>query len=110
MVKEIEKEGTVQQKMFDGLQKLETLRSSHEAFGGEAQAETCNFEDHGLLGIVRTGKTERIEGIFNFNWQEKQINCVYGGEDLLTGQIVKKGEMITIPAYGFVWLGVPMGE
>lgn len=110
LVKEIEKEGTVQQKMFDGLQKLETLRSSHEAFGGEAQAETCNFEDHGLLGIVRTGKTERIEGIFNFNWQEKQINCVYGGEDLLTGQIVKKGEMITIPAYGFVWLGVPMGE
>ena len=104
----IEKEGTVQQQIFDGLRKLEKLRSEHEAFGGEAQAETKDFGDYGLLGIVRTGKTERIQGIYNFNWQEKQVFCDHGGENLLTGEMVEAGAMVSVPAYGFVWLKVPV--
>lgn len=108
LVKNIEKEGTVQQQIFDGLRKLEKLRSEHEAFGGEAQAETKDFGDYGLLGIVRTGRTERIQGIYNFNWQEKQVFCDHGGENLLTGETVEEGAMVSVPAYGFVWLRVPV--
>lgn len=108
LVENIEKEGTVQQRMFDGLRKLETLRSCHEAFGSEAQVQTVDFGDNGLLGIVRTGETEKIQGIFNFNWQEKRVFCEHGGENLLTGEKVEAGEWILIPAYGFVWLKVPV--
>lgn len=108
LVENIEKEGTVQQRMFDGLRKLETLRSCHEAFGSEAQVQTVDFGDNGLLGIVRTGETEKIQGIFNFNWQEKRVFCEHGGENLLTGEKVEAGEWILIPAYGFVWLKLPV--
>ena len=108
LVENIEKEGTVQQRMFDGLRKLETLRSCHEAFGSEAQVQTVDFGDNGLLGIVRTGETEKIQGIFNFNWQEKRVFCEHGGQNLLTGEKVEAGEWILIPAYGFVWLKVPV--
>ena len=94
----------MQQQMFDGLRTLEKLRSEHEAFTGEAQAETRDYGDYGLLGIVRTGMTERILGIYNFNWQEKEVACEMDGENLLTGEKVGKGETISIPAYGFVWL------
>ncbi len=104
LVENIKKEGTVQQQMFDGLRTLEKLRSEHEAFTGEAQAETRDYGDYGLLGIVRTGMTERILGIYNFNWQEKEVACEMDGENLLTGEKVGKGETISIPAYGFVWL------
>lgn len=108
LVENIEKEGTVQQRMFDGLRKLETLRSCHEAFGSEAQVQTVDFGDNGLLGIVRTGETEKIQSIFNFNWQEKRVFCEHGGQNLLTGEKVEAGEWILIPAYGFVWLKVPV--
>ena len=104
LAKHAHKPDTVQGRIFEGLRKLETIRGDHEAFTAEAHAETIGWEDVSVLGIMRTGKTERITGIYNFSRSEKTVSWIGGGKDLLTGQDGAKGGYVTLKPYGFIWL------
>ncbi len=98
------KPDTVQGRIFEGLRKLETIRGEHEAFTAQAHGETIGWEDKAVLGIMRTGKTERITGIYNFGRSEKTVSWIGGGKDLLTGEDGAKGGYVTLKPYGFIWI------
>ena len=104
LAKHAHKPGTVQGRIFEGLRKLETVRGDHEAFTAEAHAETIGWEDVSVLGIMRTGKTERITGIYNFSRSEKTVSWIGGGKDLLTGEDGAEGGYVVLKPYGFIWL------
>ncbi len=98
------KTGTVQGRIFEGLRKLETIRGDHEAFTAQAHGETIGWEDKAVLGIMRTGKTEKITGIYNFGRSEKTVSWIGGGKDLLTGEDGAPDGYVTLQPYGFIWL------
>ncbi|MCI8888538.1 MAG: amylosucrase [Hungatella sp.] len=95
---------TVQGRIFKGLRKLETIRGNHEAFTARARAETIGWEDPSVLGIMRTGESERITGIYNFSRSEKTVSWIGGGKDLITGEDGAKERTVTLKPYGFIWL------
>ncbi|MCI8663567.1 MAG: amylosucrase [Hungatella sp.] len=95
---------TIQGKIFKGLRQLETIRGTHESFTAQAHAETIGWDDDSVLGIMRTGGTERITGIYNFSRSEKTVSWIGGGKNLLTGEDGAPEGYVTLPAYGFIWL------
>ncbi len=106
LVDNIKKEGTVQERIFKGLERLEKLRKAHEAFDASAQMGLFEVGDDALLGVVRACPKERLIGIFNFSGQEKTVAAKQGGQELLTGRMVEEGKEMRIQAYDFVWLKV----
>ena len=53
---------------------------------------------------MRTGKTERITGIYNFSRSEKTVSWIGGGKDLLTGEDGAESGYVVLKPYGFIWL------
>ena len=98
------KPDTVQGRIFEGLRKLETIRGEHEAFTAQAHGETIGWEDKAVLGIMRTGKTERITGIYNFGRSEKTVSWIGGGKDLLNGGVGGKDGDVALKPYGVIWV------
>jgi len=98
--------GTVQQKIFDGLGKLEKIRRDKEVFSGKAEVWTLDTWDKAILGIARAYKEEKLVALFNFSEFDKTawINEDDGMYvDLISGQRMEaKG--VNIPAYGVYWL------
>ncbi len=100
----IEESDSVQSQIFKGLRELEKIRADHEAFTVQAHAETIGWEDASVLGIMRTGQTEKITGIYNFSRSQKQVSWIGGGKDLLTGEDGALEGTVTLKPYGFIWL------
>ncbi len=104
LAEHVQKPDTVQGRIFEGLRKLETIRREHEAFTAKAHGETIGWEDASVLGIMRTGMTERITGIYNFSRSEKTVSWIGGGKDLLTGEDGAAEGYVVLKPYGFIWL------
>lgn len=98
--------GTVQQRMFDGLKKLENIRKEKKVFCTDADVWTIDTWDKSILGIVRVNEEEKLVAIFNFSEFDKTawINEDDGMyTDLITGRRMEaKG--VNIPSYGVYWL------
>ncbi len=103
LVKNIEKPGTVQERLFTALRRLETLRAEHEAFGTGAKAATCASGDDGVLILKRTGEKETLVGIYNFSRERKEIAWTEGGTDMLTGETLGSDGRVWLRPYDFVW-------
>lgn len=101
-VKKIAKKGTVEQRVFDGIDQLEKIRQSHKAFVQDADAWTLDTWENPVLGIGRYYDGEQVIGVFNFSegpataWlnDEKEYT------DLLTGEKCD-AKSIPLPPYGF---------
>ena len=106
----IDKEGTVQNQLFNGLRQLETIRQAHEAFGAGAQAATCDSCDSALLYISRTSENEKLLGIFNFSQAVKILDWTIGGINLVTGGDVAEEKRLVLRPYDFVWLKLEKTE
>ena len=95
--------GTVQNRIFYGLRKLEQIRAAHPVFRSDAQVWTWGGDD-AVMGLERRFGGERLVGLFNFSEQTHKLNLGKGvAEDLLTGAAVWLDE-VTLPGYGFYWL------
>ncbi len=98
--------GTLQQRIFDGLKKLENIRMEKKVFCGDADVWTIDTWDKAILGIARANKEEKLVALFNFSEFDKTawINEDDGMyQDLITGcEMEAKG--VNIPAYGVYWL------
>ncbi len=58
--------GTVQQRIWDGLRRLEQLRAAHPCFGSESSVTTWDAHSRRVLALVRrTGEAELV-CLFNF--------------------------------------------
>ena len=53
LAKQRKETGSVQQKLFDSISKLEKIRQSYSVFGNDADVFTIETEDSSILGIVR---------------------------------------------------------
>jgi len=104
LAEDADKPDTVQGRIFKGLRQLETIRGEHESFTAMAHAETIGWEDPAVLGIMRTGKTERVTGIYNFSRSGKRVPWIGGGKDLLTGKDGAPDGYVALLPYGFIWI------
>ena len=98
--------GTVQNKLFPVLDKLEHLRMEHSVFNSDVPFRTIDTWDDAILAIVRENDEEKFIGIYNFSEFDKvawinEDDGIY--TDLISGhEMEAKGVMI--PAFGCFWL------
>jgi len=97
---------TIQGRIFNSLEQLESIRASHSVFAPEVSAHTLETWEKALLALVRETSKEKLICIYNFSDQDKVawINEQDGTyTDLLTG-VQRDAQAVEIPAFGFIWL------
>ena len=97
---------TIQGRIFNSLEQLESIRASHPVFAPEIPAHTLETWEKSLLALVRETSEEKLICIYNFSDQDKVawINEQDGTyTDLLTG-VQRDAQAVEIPAFGFIWL------
>ncbi len=102
----IEEKDTVENLIFNGLDRLEKLRKSEKAFMTSADTWTLETWDPAVLSIGRYYDGDKIIGVFNFSEHDKTAWLgVEDGNyaDLLTGRTMTL-KAVDVPAYGFYWL------
>ena len=102
--KHIEK-GTLQERVFSGLARLEQIRKSREVFQSDAAVYTYDVKDDAVLCILRENDKERFIGIFNFSDEAKTAWMEEPGtyENLITGDQVELKNPV-IQGHDFVWV------
>jgi amylosucrase len=106
LVDNIEKEGTVQNCIFNELKRLEEVRAQETAFDASAAFGTLETGDRSVLGLMRGNETETILGYFNFSEEPRMIRFGRGNfhyTDLLGKQEKASGEM-ELAGHGFLWV------
>ena len=82
-------QGTVQQRIWDGLRQLERIRKTEPLFGPGAWVSTWDTANNGVLSLVREQDGRRLIGLFNFTDAEQHVRLeALGGEysDLMSGE------------------------
>lgn len=102
LAEDIVKEGTVQNRIFCGLRKMEKVRKEHQVFSSDALVRTVDMEDDSVLGILRTGKDEEMFGVYNFSSQPKKVSLQETWTDLLNGEKYDAG--LSLKPYDFRWM------
>ncbi len=106
--KRLEK-GSIQERLFTGIGKLEKIRKSNEVFGTDADVWTIETQDHAVLGIARAHGKEKLIALFNFSAFHKDIYIAelneHDGEyiDLISGKKLQ-GHKVELSEYGVCWL------
>lgn len=102
----IHEKGSVQERIFSGLDKLEKIRARERAFMSNANCYTIETYENSVLCLVREYAGDKIIGLFNFSefnktaWIDEQDGEY---EDLLTGKMLKVSG-VELPGNGFYWL------
>ena len=102
LTEKIQQEGTVQNRIFYGLRRMEEIRMEHEVFSSDALARTMDMEDDSILGILRTGETEEMLGVYNFSDAPKKVSLQETWTDLLNDETYDT-EFLLKP-YDFRWM------
>ncbi len=97
--------GTVQEKLFNGIGKLEKIRKGSPVFHTDAQVHTIDTRDDAVLGIVRENAGQKLTALFNFSAYEKTVYLEEGTgyTDLISGKKTK-GSEVHVEGYGACWL------
>lgn len=106
LVEQIKEEGSVSQRIFCGLKRLEEIRSQEKVFVSNADFRTLETYEQSVIGIVREFEGEKLIGLFNFSefdrmaWIDEQDGDYV---DLLTGE-VRRASGVWVPGNKFCWL------
>ena len=97
--------GTVQEKLFNGIGKLDQIRKGSPVFHTDAQVHTIDTRDDAVLGIVRENAGQKLTALFNFSAYEKTVYLEEGTgyTDLISGKKTK-GSEVHVEGYGACWL------
>ena len=107
--KNTKKPGTVQQKLFDGLSRLEQIRRLEPVFHAAAATSTLETGDQEILCLVREMDGERLIGLFNFSGDVKKAVLHQDGRqneryrDLISGREMD-AEEVEMEGYEYCWL------
>ncbi|MCD7980750.1 MAG: alpha-amylase family protein [Clostridiales bacterium] len=99
-------EGSIQQRIFDGLRKLEQIRSTHDVFRAIADVRTVDTGDDTVLGVLRSSGTDKLVTLYNFSGDDRIAwICEEDGMyiDLISG-IRMEAKDVRLPAFGCRWL------
>ena len=102
LTEKIQQEGTVQNRIFYGLRRMEEIRIEHEVFSSDALARTMDMEDDSILGILRTGETEEMLGVYNFSDAPKKVSLQETWTDLLNDETYDTE--LSLKPYDFRWM------
>lgn len=102
LTEKIQQEGTVQNRIFYGLRRMEEIRMEHEVFSSDALARTMDMEDDSILGILRTGETEEMLGVYNFSDAPKKVSLQETWTDLFTDETYDTE--LSLKPYDFRWM------
>lgn len=99
-----DKKGTLEERIFTGLAKLEQIRSSRDVFKSDAAVYTYDVKDDSILCILRENEKERFIAIFNFSDEAKTAWMEESGtyENLMTGGKLELVNL-TVQGHDFVW-------
>ena len=81
--------GTVQERLWDGLKQLETIRAEEPSFGAGAYVTTWDSHNNHVLALMRVTSDEKLVGLFNFSGsgQDVRLDQMEGKfTDLITGE------------------------
>ena len=97
--------GTPEQKVFDGIKKLEVVRNSSKAFDSDADFWTLETWDTAVLAIGRWKDGECVLALFNFAGSERTgwIGETGWWKDLFTGE-ERDAQAVKLPPYGYTML------
>ncbi|MCI9006942.1 MAG: amylosucrase [Lachnospiraceae bacterium] len=96
--------GTLQERIFHGLSKLEQIRRKRNVFRSDAAVYTYDVKDDSILCILRENEEERFIGIFNFSdeartaWMREEGTFL----NLWTGEEMELVDVV-VPGHDFVW-------
>ena len=96
---------SIQGRIYEALDQLETLRRREKTFVNDADVWTIETGEPELLSIGRYLDQEKVIGVFNFSERDRTFHYSEDGvfTDLMTGEPVFV-DNLSIPAYGFRWL------
>ena len=97
--------GTIQQRIFEGLGKMETLRKELKVFSQESSLSLKETWDPSVLCLCRQGGGQYLISLFNFSDQPKTAWIKEEGtyQDLLTGQ-QQGARDVPLKPYEMKWL------
>jgi amylosucrase len=97
--------GTVQERIFTGLSKLEKIRKKRSVFDSSTAIYTYDVKNPSILAILRENAEERFIGLFNFDNKDRTAWMDEPGEftNLLTGKKIIMRDVV-VPAYDFLWV------
>ena len=101
--------GTMQQVIFDGLQKLKNVRAEYDAFRSDADVFVYYSGDDRVMGLLRRYEEQTLVCLFNFS-EHPAGAMLYGKawKDILTGEEIKapdEGRLsLQMGGYEFRWL------
>ena len=97
--------GTIQQKIFEGLQKMEQLRGELSVFTYGVPLWMSETWEPAVLCLIRQSKKERLVSLFNFSDQPKTAWIKEEGEfeDLLTGE-KQAAQDVPLKPYEMKWM------
>ena len=102
----IKDKDSVEGRIFQRLDQLETIRKKEKVFMSDADTWTIETYEQGVLCIGRYYQGEKLIGLFNFSEHDKTawINETDGEyKDLISGRTMYASG-VDIPAYGFYYL------
>ena len=101
--------GTMQQVIFDGLQKLKNVRAEYDAFRSDADVFVYYSGDDRVMGLLRRYEEQTLVCLFNFS--EHPAGAMLDGKawkDILTDEVIKapdEGRLaLQMGGYEFRWL------
>ena len=97
--------GTIQQRIFEGLRNMETLRKECGVFSQESSLSLEETWDSSILCLCRQGGGQKLISLFNFSDQPKTAWIKEEGtfKDLLTGQ-KQEARDVPLKPYEMKWL------
>ena len=97
--------GTVQQRLFSGIRRLEEIRKKLPVFLNAAAVRTADTGDPAVLCLIRELEGEKLAAIFNFSGEEKTayINEPGTYRDLLSEEDLE-GVNVPMGPYGARWM------
>lgn len=95
LTENIEVSGSVQNRIFQGLRRLEEVRGREKTFSASADFYTLETGEDAVLCLIREIEEERLIGLFNFSGSDKRARIGESG--------------ILVPGNGFCWLKETIG-
>lgn len=107
MAEKIREKGSVQERLFTGLRKLETIRKEENLFMANADSYTVDGGNNSVLIIGREYGDEKMLGIFNFSGEDQEVYLHEENDEyvnMLKKETITCTKKLLVKGKDFFWL------
>ena len=104
LVDRTDEPGSVQQRIYDAIQRLEEVRRTEGVFDADAEMSVVGYSDPSVLWVRRRAGESTLHAVFNFSDEGRTLWMPERGEytDLVTGER-SEFETFELAAWDFRW-------